>query len=199
MEPLFKHRVLLRPSSFLCQNVRYYVRRKELRPHKQKPNRNPRMPLILTEKVHNLGSRGDLVHVKRGYGRNFLIPNGKAVYANHESCQEFGIADIKEQKTKKHVPALDVEKLTAYLKGKRIVIKQDEEAYKWAIHESHISLAFAKQLQLHIPVDCIELSSPLYKFGVTNIDVRLTEDDTAEMIAGVRISVPVEIVNKNLN
>lgn len=39
------------------------------------------MKLILKEAVHNLGESGDIVDVKNGYGRNFLIPQGKAVFA----------------------------------------------------------------------------------------------------------------------
>ena len=37
------------------------------------------MEVILLEKVAQLGDPGDLVNVRAGYGRNFLIPNGKAV------------------------------------------------------------------------------------------------------------------------
>ena len=42
------------------------------------------MELILLEKVAQLGDPGDLVKVKSGYGRNFLIPTGKAVRADEE-------------------------------------------------------------------------------------------------------------------
>ena len=40
------------------------------------------MEIILLEKVRNLGNLGDQVNVKSGYGRNFLLPHGKAVIAN---------------------------------------------------------------------------------------------------------------------
>jgi large subunit ribosomal protein L9 len=39
------------------------------------------MQVILKEDVHNLGKAGDLVNVKPGFGRNFLIPTGKAIAA----------------------------------------------------------------------------------------------------------------------
>ena len=39
------------------------------------------MELILREDVQNLGFKDDIVKVKNGYGRNFLIPHGKAVIA----------------------------------------------------------------------------------------------------------------------
>ena len=47
------------------------------------------MELILLEKVAQLGDPGDLVNVKSGYGRNFLIPTGKAVRADDENKAEY--------------------------------------------------------------------------------------------------------------
>ena len=47
------------------------------------------MHVILLEKVKNLGNLGDVVDVKAGYGRNFLIPENKAVFASDENKQVF--------------------------------------------------------------------------------------------------------------
>ncbi|MFC3909284.1 50S ribosomal protein L9 [Legionella dresdenensis] len=47
------------------------------------------MQVILLEKVRNLGSLGDKVDVKPGYGRNFLIPQSKAVFATPENIKLF--------------------------------------------------------------------------------------------------------------
>jgi large subunit ribosomal protein L9 len=47
------------------------------------------MELILLEKVHNLGDLGDTVTVKAGYGRNFLLPRGKAVPATKANKKKF--------------------------------------------------------------------------------------------------------------
>ncbi|MEE4293531.1 MAG: 50S ribosomal protein L9 [Xanthomonadales bacterium] len=47
------------------------------------------MELILLEKVQNLGDLGDRVTVKPGYGRNFLVPQGKAVRATPANIKEF--------------------------------------------------------------------------------------------------------------
>jgi len=47
------------------------------------------MQLILLQKVKNLGNLGDKVKVKPGYGRNFLVPQGKAVPATETSIAEF--------------------------------------------------------------------------------------------------------------
>lgn len=47
------------------------------------------MEVILLQKVENLGALGDKVKVKSGYGRNFLIPSGKATAASEENIKAF--------------------------------------------------------------------------------------------------------------
>lgn len=47
------------------------------------------MEIILLEKVENLGAMGDKVNVKPGYGRNYLVPNGKAAPATAENIAGF--------------------------------------------------------------------------------------------------------------
>ncbi len=47
------------------------------------------MEVILLQKVENLGNLGDKVTVKNGYGRNYLIPTGRAVPANKENLEAF--------------------------------------------------------------------------------------------------------------
>ncbi|MDF2940735.1 MAG: rplI [Gammaproteobacteria bacterium] len=47
------------------------------------------MQVILKEKIRNLGSLGEVVSVKPGYARNFLLPQGKAMSANKENVAKF--------------------------------------------------------------------------------------------------------------
>lgn len=71
------------------------------------------MELILLQKVRNLGTLGDKVNVKPGYGRNFLLPQGKAVRVNaanlaafeqrraeYEAKANTALADAEARKTK---------------------------------------------------------------------------------------------------
>jgi large subunit ribosomal protein L9 len=78
------------------------------------------MQIILLEKVVNLGNLGDIVKVKDGYGRNFLIPQGKAKRATESNIAEFAArrailekqqADLLAAATKRG------EKLAGYLKA----------------------------------------------------------------------------------
>ncbi len=66
------------------------------------------MEVILLEKIRSLGALGDRVKVKRGYGRNFLIPYGKAVYATEDNVLKFEKrrAELEKSATEKHAEAL---------------------------------------------------------------------------------------------
>lgn len=56
------------------------------------------MEVILLEKVANLGNLGDKVAIKSGYGRNFLIPQGKAVAATAKKIAEFEVRRAELEK-----------------------------------------------------------------------------------------------------
>lgn len=53
------------------------------------------MQVILLDKIHNLGQLGDVVRVKDGYARNFLIPKGKARRATQAAKQEFELKRVE--------------------------------------------------------------------------------------------------------
>jgi large subunit ribosomal protein L9 len=63
------------------------------------------MQIILLEKVVNLGSLGDVVKVKDGYGRNFLIPQGKAKRATEANKAEFAARRVELEKQQAEVLA----------------------------------------------------------------------------------------------
>jgi large subunit ribosomal protein L9 len=79
------------------------------------------MNVILLDKVENLGAMGDLVSVKPGYGRNFLIPSGKAALATHQNIKEFEVRRAEFEK--KSAEELAVAKARADLvQGMELVI-----------------------------------------------------------------------------
>lgn len=56
------------------------------------------MNVILLDKVENLGDIGDMVNVKPGYGRNFLLPQGKAALATHQNLADFEVRRAELEK-----------------------------------------------------------------------------------------------------
>lgn len=76
------------------------------------------MQVILLEKVGNLGGLGDIVKVKDGYGRNFLIPQGKAKRATEANKAEFEQRRVELEKQQAEILASAQqrgEKLNGYL------------------------------------------------------------------------------------
>jgi large subunit ribosomal protein L9 len=80
------------------------------------------MNVILLEKVHNLGGLGEQVNVKAGYGRNYLIPQGKAVAATTDNIAKF-------EARRAELEAAAAEKLAA------------AEARKAKLEDAHVTIA----------------------------------------------------------
>ena len=79
------------------------------------------MQVILKEDVVNLGYKDDIVTVKDGYGRNFLIPTGKAVIAS-ESAKKVLAENLKQRAHKLAKIKADAEELAAKLNGVSLTI-----------------------------------------------------------------------------
>lgn len=87
------------------------------------------MEVILLEKMRNLGALGDKVNVKPGYARNFLIPKGKAVYANANNIAKFEArrSELEKQSAEKQAQALERQKTLNALGTITIVSKAGDE------------------------------------------------------------------------
>lgn len=79
------------------------------------------MQVILVEDVHKLGYKNDLVNVKNGFGRNYLIPQGLAKLATPSAIKQLE-EDIRQQKAKEAQVIADARKIKDALEGKTITI-----------------------------------------------------------------------------
>ena len=80
------------------------------------------MKLILTQDVRNLGHKDDVVAVRPGYGRNYLIPQGMAKMAT-ESAMKMLAEDIKQRAFKQDKIKKDAEALSTKLEGVKVTLK----------------------------------------------------------------------------
>ena len=105
------------------------------------------MQIILLEKVINLGTLGDVVRVKDGYARNFLIPQGKAKRANTANLADFEKRRVELEKAHAELLAQTQEK-GAKLEGMMVQITQkagvDGKLFG-SVNNSDISEALKKQ------------------------------------------------------
>ncbi|MCD6040191.1 MAG: rplI [Gammaproteobacteria bacterium] len=87
------------------------------------------MEVILLEKIRNLGLLGEKVKVAPGYGRNFLVPNGKAIYATAENLKKFEArrADLEQVAAEAMRVAQTRQQALAALPAVKISAKAGEE------------------------------------------------------------------------
>ena len=177
--------------------LRGYGTRQESRQWKQKPNRKARLSLILSEDVPHLGSKGEMVHVKGGHGRNFLLPKGKAVYATQENMKLYDTVEKRLFIPKRGSTRFKVdhsqggtEFMVSFFKDKTVTIEQKEIEGGWNIYEYQIAFALRKQLQCHAPLDCIIIPEPITDFGTSEVKIVLNNNTT--------VSLSINVIPKKL-
>tara|TARA_B100000965_G_scaffold37454_1_gene27642 strand:+ start:140 stop:592 length:453 start_codon:yes stop_codon:yes gene_type:complete len=90
------------------------------------------MKLILQESITGLGNPGDLVQVKSGYGRNYLLPAGKAIIANEENMKVYEAKqeELKLQEEKRLVSAKEIfEKINEFSVSQNVAISEEGTMY----------------------------------------------------------------------
>jgi large subunit ribosomal protein L9 len=140
------------------------------------------MKVILTEEIRGLGSRGDIVNVKDGYARNFLLPKNLAREATAGNLKSI------EQERKKWALLAEQEKVTAQkaadsVKGTKVTI-QKRVGENGHLFGSVTANEIADALEARgIPVDKrrIELGHPIKSAGLHDVDVRLHREVTAHI------------------
>jgi len=145
--------------------------------------------LILVESVHSLGEAGDLVSVKPGYARNYLIPQGKAIPATESR--------VRELEHKKRIVA---EKVAREMKSLR-VLKDQLEGLKLEIGArageegrlfgSVTAVQIAELLAgkgYEVDRRRISLSEPIKEIGEHSVPVKLHR----ELVARLSLTVKVE-------
>ena len=147
------------------------------------------MKLILREDVYNLGKGGDLVEVKAGYGRNFLIPGGLAVLANPKNIREVehqkAVAAAKAAKLKASAEAIAKRLSDTPVSLRRKVGEQDK------LYGSVTAMDVAEALAargLDIDRRTIDLSEPIKTLGDFEVRVKLHSD----VVGKVKVKVEAE-------
>jgi large subunit ribosomal protein L9 len=90
------------------------------------------MKLILQESITGLGNPGDLVQVKSGYGRNYLLPTGKAIVANEENMRVYEAKqeELKLQEEKRLESAKEIfEKINEFSLSQNVAISEEGTMY----------------------------------------------------------------------
>lgn len=145
------------------------------------------MKIILKEDITNLGYKGDVVEVKNGYGRNYLIPQGKAVIATPSALKMLA----EDQKQRAHKLAkikADAEALAASLEGVALTISTKVSA-TGTIFGSVNSIQIAEALEKlghNIDRKVIAIKEAVKEVGSYTATLKLHKE--------VSVEVPFEVV-----
>ena len=145
--------------------------------------------LILKESVAGLGRAGDVVEVKPGFAKNFLVPEGKAVQASEAKIRE--VEHLKRQIAEKLAKELaDVRKTKQALEALQLEVKAkagEEGKLFGSVTAAHVAELLAAR-GMEIDRRKIDLGEPIKELGDHTVSVRLH----AEIAATVRLKVSPE-------
>ena len=137
------------------------------------------MDIILIERVGKLGVEGDVVTVASGYGRNFLLPQKKAIIANKANLKK--VDEIKKLKVAGELKELEASRqLAAKLASVSCTIPVqvgEEEKLFGAVTSNDICKVLEKE-GIEIDKRKIVLDEPIRELGVFSIDVKLHQEVT---------------------
>ena len=143
--------------------------------------------LLLLEDVHGTGQSGDIVAVKPGFARNFLLPQKKAVVAEKHLVRLQ--AKLQEERSKKAASdQKESEAIAKKLEGQEIKtqVKIDAEGHMYgSVTASEIVAFLEDQLKIAIDKRNVVLLKPIKKLGKHTIALKLKE--------GVDASIDLEI------
>ena len=145
------------------------------------------MQIILLENIKNLGNIGDVLNVKRGYARNYLIKNHKALYASEKNINE-----VNKKKTELNKKDLEVKKdakkLFNLLNNKTFKVKklvtENNELYG-SVKPTEISKIIFEKENIKVKPSQMDLETGIKTVGMFKVNINLH----AEIQANILIQV----------
>ena len=132
------------------------------------------MNIILTEKINNLGKLGDIVKVKDGYARNYLLPQGKAIRASKDNIESFNKEKSRieaENESNKR----DAQKLSENIKDLSIVLIRpaSETGQLYGSVSTRDISSSVNENNFSITHKQVILEKPIKELGIQKINISL--------------------------
>ena len=145
------------------------------------------MKVILLENLRRIGSIGEIIDVKRGFARNYLISNKKALYASKENIAE--VEKIKSELGKKDTEKKkDAQKISEQINGKEYVIKklstENKELYG-SVKPTEISKLILESNKIDIKPSMIQPMTEIKSLGKFKVKVTLHSEVDSEITINV--------------
>ena len=156
------------------------------------------MQVILKKDVQNIGEAGDLVNVKDGYARNFLIPKNFAEVATEGALKnrEQNIARIKAKQEKLHQEALDKAAQIEKLGQIELTAKAGESGKLFGtITTKKLCEELKEKANIEVDRKNVSLNSPINKIGEFTMLIKLTSKVKTELKVVITAS---EVVKESI-
>ena len=145
------------------------------------------MKVILLENVKRVGSIGEIIEVKRGYARNFLIANKKALYASKENISE--VEKIKTDLSKKDSEKKkEAAKISEQINGKEYSVQklstENNELYG-SVKPTEIAKLIQNENKIDVKPAMIQPVEEIKSLGKFKVKVSLHSEVDAEIIINV--------------
>ena len=145
------------------------------------------MKVILLENVKRIGSIGEVIDVKRGFARNFLIANKKALYASKDNIKE--VEKIKSELSKKdNEKKKEASKIAEQINGKEYSVKklstENNELYG-SVKPTEISKLIKQENKIDIKPSMIQPVEEIKALGKFKVKISLHSEVDAEIIINV--------------
>ena len=145
------------------------------------------MKVILLENLRKIGSIGDVIEVKRGFARNYLIANKKALHASKENVKE--VEKIKSQLGKKDQEKMkEAKKIFELINNKQFTIKklstENNELYG-SVKPTEISKLIQEENKIDIKPSMIQPVEEIKALGKFKVKISLHSEVDAEITINV--------------
>ena len=145
------------------------------------------MKVILLENVKRIGQIGEVINVKRGFARNFLIANKKALYASKENIKE--VEKIKSDLSKKdNEKKLEAKKISEQINNKKYTVKklstENKELYG-SVKPTEIAKLIKESDKVDIKPSMIQPVQEIKSLGKFIVKVSLHSEVDAEITVNV--------------
>ena len=145
------------------------------------------MKVILLENVKRVGSIGEVIEVKRGYARNFLIANKKALYASKENISE--VAKIKTDLSKKDTEKKkEATQISEQINGKEYSVQklstENNELYG-SVKPTEIAKLIQEENKIDVKPAMIQPVEEIKSLGKFKVKVSLHSEVDAEITVNV--------------
>lgn len=145
------------------------------------------MKVILTDDVHKVGRKGDLVEVSDGYARNFLFKKGLAVEGSGGKLREWEDQQ-KARKNREAKQEKEAQETKKKIGGKRVVVKMsagDEGRLFGSVTSQQVAASLSEQLGVSVDKKDIKLDETIKQLGSYPFRIRLYTGVEADLTLAV--------------